>query len=126
MNASKVDQALTSPVALRRNSAGLCAAPIVVSAMLLPPPSSSVDQLIALDAFPGIELDDRSHEHSLLVRAAGIDRQRLAELHRTLALVDVAVQRQQRLVLLDRRSHRGRANRPKRPAAVQQLEVGVD
>src|ERR1700694_526184 len=88
--------------------------------------SSSVDQLIALDAFLGIELDDRSHEHSLLVRAAGIDGERFTELHRTLALVDVSVQGQEGLVLLNRLAHRGRTDRPKRTATVEKLEVGVD
>src|SRR6478672_6608504 len=125
MNASNVDQALTSPVALRRNSAGLCAVPIVVSAMFPLLTSLSVDQLVALDAFFGIELDDRSHEHPLLIRAARIDGQRLAELHRALALVDVPVQRQQRLMLLDRLPDGRRSNRPERPAAVEQLEVRI-
>src|SRR6266576_5000774 len=128
MNASNVDQALTSPVALRKNSPGLVplAVPNIVSAMIPLLISLSVDQLVALDAFLGIELDDRSHEHPLLVRAARVDGQRLAELHGALALVDVPVQRQQRLMLFDRPPDGGRPHRPQRATTVEQLEVGVD
>src|ERR1700745_1097968 len=90
------------------------------------PPYSSVDQLVALDPFLGVELDDRPHEHSFLVRAARVDGQRLPDLDRALALVDVAVQREQRLALLDRLAHGGRADRAERATAVEQLEIGVD
>src|SRR5205807_7115299 len=119
MKASNVDQALTSPVALRRNSAGLVpvAVPIVVSAMCFLLTSSSVDQLVALDPFLGVELDDRPHEHPFLVGASRVDRERLADLHRTLALVDVAVQGKQRLMPLDSLAHGRRADWPQRPAA---------
>src|SRR2546430_9524184 len=125
MNASNVDQALTSPVALRRNSPGRAAAvPIVVSAMLcFLLTSSTVDQLVALDSLLGVELDDRPHEHSFLVRAAWIDGQRLADLDRALALVDMAVEGQERLMPLDRPAHRGRPDRAQRPAAMQDLAV---
>src|SRR5437899_9137011 len=126
MKASNVDQALTSPVALRKNREGLAAVagvPIVVSAICFLLSSSSVDQLVALDSFLGVELDDRPHEHPFLVRAARVDRQRLADLDRALALVDVAVERQERLMPLDRRPDRGRADGPKRASAVQELQV---
>src|SRR5712664_4184297 len=112
MNASNVDQALTSPVALRKKSAGLAAdagVPIVASAICFLLTSSSVDQLVALDAFLGVELDDRSHQHPLLIRAPRVDRERLADLHGAFALVDVTVQRDQWLMFLDRGPHRGRA-----------------
>src|SRR3979409_1952079 len=100
MNASNVDQALTRPVALRRKSAGRDAEddPIVASAMLFSSHSllaygSAVDELVTLDALTGIEQHYRRHKHSFLIRAAGVDRERLAELHRSLAVVDVTVQR---------------------------------
>jgi len=40
--------------------------------------------------------------------------------------VDVSVQRQQGLMLFDRLPDGCRSNWPERPAAVEQLEVGVD
>src|SRR2546423_1364471 len=125
MNASNVDQALTSPVALRRNSPGRAAAvPIVVSAMLcFLLTSSSVHQLVALDSLLGVELDDRPHEHSFLVGAARVDGQRLADLHRALAFVDVPMKREQGLVLLDRGPDGGRADRAQGAPAGQQLQV---
>src|SRR2546429_8179592 len=128
MNASNVDQALTSPVALRRNSPGRAAAvPIVVSAMLcFLLTASSVDQLVALDSLLGVELDDRPHEHSFLVCAARVDGQRLADLDRALALVDVAVERQERLVLFNRGANSGRPDRAQGAAAMQELQVRVD
>src|SRR6266571_7829948 len=102
MNASKVDQALTRPVAFRRNRLGLDP-PIVASAIfLLPNRELTVDQLVTLDALLGVEVDERGHEHPLLVCAARIDRERLADLHRALALVDVAMKREDRLIALDR------------------------
>src|SRR5207302_11288433 len=127
-NASNVDQALTRPVALRRNSAGLVpvAVPNVVSAMCFLLTSSSVDQLIALDAFLRVELDDRAHEHPLLVGAAWIDGKRLADLHGALALVDVTVHREERLMFLDGFADGRRADRAQRPAPVQESQVGVD
>src|ERR1700674_1850237 len=123
MKASKVDQDLTRPVALRRNSDGLASAePRVASLMKwLPPFYLAVEELVALDAFLGVEVDDRGHQHPLLVGASGVDRKCLAELHRALALVDVAVEREHRLVLVDRFPDRLRANRPERPATVHQL-----
>src|SRR5438132_13277341 len=122
MKASNVDQALTSPVALRKNSAGLCAlagVPIVPSAICFLLSSSSADQLVALDPFFGVELDDRPHEHPFLVRAAWVDRQRLADLHRAFALMDVAVQGDERLPAFDRLTHGGRADGPQPAAAGQ-------
>src|SRR2546421_4115363 len=128
MNASNVDQALTSPVALRRNSAGLVpgAVPNVVSAICFLLTSSSVDQLIALDSFFGVELDERPHQHAFLIGAARVDGQRLADLERALALVDVAVQREERLMSLDCFADCRRADRAQRPAPVQESQVGVD
>src|SRR5947209_9139380 len=120
MKASNVDQALTSPGALRKNREGLAAVagvPSVVSAICFLLTSSSVDQLVALDPFLGVELDDRPHEHPFLVGASRVDRERLADLHRTFALVDVAVQGKQRLMPLDSLAHGRRADWPQRPAA---------
>src|SRR4029077_13843997 len=107
MNASKVDQALTRPVALRRNRVGRAPAlPIVVSAMFSSPSLRlTVDELVALDSLLGVEVDDRRHEDPLLIGAAWIDGKRFAELHRALALVNVSMQREQWLVLIDRLAH---------------------
>src|ERR1700680_2978679 len=97
MKASNVDQALTRPVALRRNSVGRPpAVPIVVSAIVFSSPFSSsaltVDELVALDALLGVEVDDGGHEDALLGGAAGVDGKGLAELDGAFALVDVPVQ----------------------------------
>src|SRR5207237_7754034 len=122
MKASNVDQALTSPVALRKNREGLAAVagvPIVVSAICFLLSSSSVDQLVALDPFFGVELDDRPHEHPFLVRAAWVDRQRLADLHRAFALMDVAVRGDEPLPAFARLTHRGRADGAQRATGVQ-------
>src|SRR5439155_1298190 len=67
------------------------------------------NQLIALDALLGVQRDHGPHEEALLVRAAGVDGQRAPELGDALSLVDVAVQRQQRTVVLDRAAHGRRA-----------------
>src|SRR6202011_3052215 len=83
----------------------------------------SVDQLVALDPLLRVEVDDRRHEDSFLVGASWIDRQRLAELHRALALVDVTVKREQRLVLVDQPANGRRADRAQRTPAVHQLEI---
>ena len=79
----------------------LICVPNVVSAICFLLTSSSVDQLIALDSFFGVELDERPHQHAFLIGAARVDGQRLADLERALALVDVAVQREERLMFLD-------------------------
>src|SRR5258708_11203031 len=94
--------------------------------MLLPPYSLSVDQLVALDSFLGVELNDCPHKHSLLVRASRIDGERLSDLHGPLALVNVAVQRDQGLVAFDRRANRGGTHRSERASTVQQPQVRVD
>src|SRR5207245_2230180 len=129
MKASNVDQALTSPVALRKNREGLAAVagvPIVVSAICFLLSSSSVDQLVALDPFFGVELVDGPLALPFLVLPAWVDRQRLADLHRAFALMDVAVQGDERLPAFDRLTHGGRADGPQRAPAVQQLQVRVD
>src|SRR5262245_260068 len=82
-----------------------------------------IHELIALDPFPGIQFDDRSHQYPLLVGAARVDGECAAELDRALALMDVAVQRQQRLVPVDRLPNGRRPNRPPGPAAVHGPEV---
>src|SRR3981081_4141165 len=61
----------------------------------------SVDQLVALDPLLGVEVDDGSHQHALLVRAARVDGKRLAQGHRALALVNVPVEGKERLVAVD-------------------------
>src|ERR1700738_3163653 len=86
----------------------------------------TVDELVALDSFLGVEVDDRRHQNPLLVGAPRVDRERLAELDRTLALVNVPVQGQQGLVLVDGLTDSCRADRAQRAPAVHQLEVRVE
>src|SRR5262245_62305076 len=95
---------------------------------MLPPYllGSSVDQLVALDPFFGVELDYRPHEHPFLISAARVDGQRLADLDRAFALVDVTVQGEKGLVPLDRGAHRRGSDGAKRPPAVEEPQVGVD
>src|SRR5258708_36642857 len=94
--------------------------------MLLPPYSLSVDQLVALDSFLGVELNDCPHKHSLLVRASRIDGERLSDLHGPLALVNVAVQRDQGLVPFHRRANRGGTPRSGPGSAAPRPQARVD
>ena len=66
-----------------------------LAAISCPPwlePTSSVHQHVVLDLqLLGVEVDDRGLERALLVCAPRVDRKGLAQLHPTLALVDVPV-----------------------------------
>src|SRR5206468_1967195 len=120
------DQALTRPVAFRKHRPGLDP-PIVASAIfLLPNRELTVDQLVSLDALLGIQVDDRGHQHPFLVGAARIDRERLADLDRAFALVDVPVQRAQWVVASDGLANGRGSDATQRPPRAQQPEVGVD
>src|SRR5258708_9297632 len=87
---------------------------------------SSVDRVVALDSFLGIELNDWRHKHSLLVRASRVDGERLSDLYGPFALVNVAVQGNERLVAFDRLAHRGGTHRSERSSTVKQPQVRVD
>src|SRR5215218_1478495 len=125
-NASNLDHPLTRPVALRRNSVG--ASPIAA----INTPSGSerrlaVHQQVVPDLLLArVDVHDRRLQDALLVGAARVQRQRRPQPHRALALVDVAVQRQQRLEALDRVADRRGADRPQRLAARDVGEVLVE
>ena len=87
----------------------------------------AVDQQIALHrSLLLIEVDDRRLEDAVLVGASGVDGEGLADPDRALALVDVAVERQQRLVRQDRVADGARADRDQRLAARHVVHVGVE
>src|SRR3984885_3103694 len=121
---SRTDQPRTSPVAFLRNSVGvspmdsvaMCASafvPLVRCGLTEVSPHSawparlrhalSVDEDVFGD-FPllGVQIDDRALEHAVAVPAAGIGPHRPAHALDSAALVNVAVHRKQRLVLLAR------------------------
>src|SRR4029453_7407756 len=119
-NASNFDHPLTRPVALRRNSPGASlTAAIDRTPSSCPNPrsgrpdeSSAVDQLVVLHlVLLRIDRDDRRLEDAFLVRAAGVQRQRPPEPGGAAALMDVAVERQERLEAGDRVAYRSRADR---------------
>src|SRR4029077_166038 len=97
-NASKPDQPFTRPVAFLRNSAGVAFVSdamgcLPLSSIPLDVTPSAVDQQIALHrALLLIEVDDRRLQDAILVRTARVDRERGADLHGALALVDVAME----------------------------------
>src|SRR5260370_40658721 len=70
----------------------------------------------------GIQFDDRSLEHAVAVDAAWVDSQRSVHSLDRAALVDVAVHREQRLVLVDRGANSGRPDRPHHAAAVPRAQ----
>src|SRR6476661_4605708 len=118
MKASKTDQPLIRPVALRTNivrSTGM-------SALAKTPPFLAGREHELLDLLPG-EIDQGAQELALLVRAPRVDAQRVADARVAARLVDVAVQRQRRCGLLDRGADRPRADRLRRVAAVLGRQV---
>src|SRR6266498_3947581 len=154
--ASNFDHPLTSPVALRRNSVGAspatairvpfqpqpasAAGAISMNALLraepsphggsaggLGPPHLAVDQLIGPDLpLPGVEVHDRRLKNPFLVGAARVERERAADPGRAPALVDMAVQGEQRLEAPDRLAHRRGADRAQRLPAGDVAQVGVE
>src|SRR5690242_20780484 len=110
MNASCNDQPRTRPVAFRTNSerSSYGGSPAIVAMQL---PSLSASEQEPLDLLLAVQVHDRSEQIALLVRAAGINAERSADTAVAPRLVDVAVQRERRLMLLDRLAHRRRADR---------------
>src|SRR5438270_4176501 len=113
----------TSPVALRTKMGRSAPAPPVTpaSTFATAPLLSSDRQPVALDFALAVELDHRALQIACLVRAAGIDRQRLAKPGRASCLVDVTVKAEDRPGVLDRLPHGGRADMGHDMAAPQNL-----
>src|ERR671933_2693955 len=110
MRTSSVPASRTRPVARRWKVAdwGVRAAlgpAISVMRGLL----SSAHELVGHDAAVA-QLDDRAVDDALAVRAAGVDAERRADLGDGPRLVDVAVQAEHRVVALDQRPDRARAD----------------
>src|SRR5919205_312112 len=110
MNASCTDQPRTRPVAFRtksdRSSYGRSPAVVVAMQFLL-----SAGEQEALDLLLAVEIDDGPEEIALLVGAPGVDAKRPPDAGRSLALVDVTVERQRRLEIFDRLTDGRRADR---------------
>src|SRR5919197_5548481 len=102
MNASRVDQPRTRPVALRTKTARSAAspAPAVTEAILTLSSSSggvlAARQYEVLHLLLALDVDHRPEQLTLLVGAAGIHAERLPEPVRAARLVDVAVQSERR------------------------------
>src|SRR5829696_7693350 len=117
MNASRVDQPRTSPVALRTKTARSAASPApgATVAIWCSSPrrfgalAAGQHEVLDLLLF-AVEIDDDPQQLTLLVRAPRIDAQRAAEPVRAARLVDVAMQRERRLMALDRLPDGGRAD----------------
>ena len=77
-----------------------------------------------LDLLLAVQVDHRAEQVALLVLTAGINAERSADAAVAAGLVDVAVHRERRLVLLDRLAHGGRADRLHGAAGVLQHHVG--
>src|SRR6185437_7464557 len=76
---------------------------------------SAVHQLIVLHLpLLGVDVHDRRLEDPLLVGAPWVQRERLADPRRALALVDVAVEGKHRLEVLDGIADGRRSDRPER------------
>src|SRR5919204_1766917 len=112
MNASRTDQPRTSPVALRTKTWRSSPSPPAATDAISPSSGClTARQHEPLDLLLAVHLDDGAQQLPLLVRAAGVDAQRLPQPARPARLVDVPVQRERRLVALDRLAHRGRPAR---------------
>src|ERR671926_507345 len=100
MKTSRADASRRSPVAFLANT---CVAPLgadsVAIGLLL-----SAHQLAGLDAVPA-QVDDDAVDDALRVGAPGVDAGRPSDLRDALRLVDVPVQRQQRLHAFDQLAH---------------------
>src|SRR5690348_12511372 len=101
MNASCNDQPRTRPVAFRTNSerSSYGGSPAMVAMQL---PSLSASEQEPLDLLLAVQVDDRPHQVALFIRTPGINAERSADTAVATRLVDVSVQRERRLVLLDR------------------------
>src|SRR6266487_848674 len=127
MNASRTDQPRTRPVALRTKTA--CSTPSPPAATDAISPTSSSGCLTArqhepLDLLLAVHLYYPTEKLPLLVGAAGVDAQRLPEPVRAAGLVDVAVQRERRLVALDRLAHGRRPDGDRGAPRVLEVHLG--
>src|SRR6185312_5576153 len=100
------------PGARRRRNAllrrpGLTTRPPATATAFAKLPLDALGELDALLA----DIHDVPPEDPVIGLAAGIDRERLADLPLATGLVDVAVDREQWLVGLDQLAHRGRSDR---------------
>src|SRR5579862_281951 len=137
MNASRTDQPRTSPVALRtktaRSSNGVPVPGAIVAICGYP---SSVEHRLTitarrlaarqnelLDLFSALDVDHRTEQLALFIGAARVDAKGSAESLGPPRLVDVAVQRERRLVALDRVADRGRADRLDGMAGVLEIHL---
>src|SRR5687768_15055481 len=108
MNASRTAHPRTRPVALRAKSDGSTDGSTRPAALSIPLLLSARHDE-ALDLLSFLEIDDGPEQLSLLVGATGVDAERATDPRVPARLVDMAVQRQHRLVLLYRITHGGRA-----------------
>src|SRR3954468_23726923 len=123
MNASRVDQPRTRPVALRTNTARSAeSAPAATEAIRPSPPLLGgvlpARQHEVLHLLLALDVDDRPEQLTLCVGAAGVDAERLPEPVGAARLVDVPVQRERGLVALDHLADRRRADRHGRATGV--------
>src|SRR5918912_899020 len=114
MNASRSAQPRTSPVAFRVRRVTYCRRHLSLL-------SAGQDEVLGLPT--PVELDERPEELALLVRASGVDAERLADAGVAAGLVDVPVEREDGLVAFDRLADCLRAARHRRVARVLQGHV---
>src|SRR5262245_5823090 len=123
MNASRVDQPRTSPVAFLTKTARSAASPAATVAIELLLLVLAAGQNEVLDLLLAVEIDDDPEQLTLFVRAAGVDAERVAEAVRPPRLVDVTVQGEPRLIALDHLPHGLRADRDGGAARVLERHV---
>src|SRR3712207_2025019 len=122
MKPSHTDQPRRRPVAFLWKRSSVPEFVLVFVAISLSSPLSA-GQYEALYLLLAVEVDHRPEQLPLLVRAAGVDRQRATDPGVAPRLVDVAVQREGRLPLLDRLLDGGRAYRDYGPSPVLRAQV---
>src|ERR671917_186532 len=122
MKPSHTDQPRRRPVAFRWKRSSVPEFVLVFVAISLSSPLPAC-QYEALYLLLAVQVDHRPEELPLLVRAAGIDRERAPDPGVTASLVDVAVKREGRLPLLDRLLDGGRAHRDYGPSPVLGAQV---
>src|ERR671910_1647264 len=122
MNASRTAQPRTSPVAFRANSEGSVNSSALPAALSIPL-LLSAGQHEPFDLLAALEIDDGPEQLPLFVRAPWIDGKRFADPRVPARLMDVAVERQGRLVLLERLADGGRTERHRPPSRVLEPHV---
>src|SRR5215211_1806661 len=121
MKPSHTDHPRRRPVAFRWKRSSVPEFAVVLFAMfslLL-----SAGQYEPLDFVLAVEVHHRAEQLSLLIGAAGVDAERTPDAHVAPGLVDVAVQREDRLSLLDGLPHRCRSNGNDRAPPVLRAQV---